>query len=105
MDGFDAADGQHVAGWRAREFIGAVAGANGDRQRIELRGLDKLRRLFGVGQHLAVVEFAHCAHAVLFARFAGFQRAQATEFAFHRGTNRMGHGHHFLCDAHVVVKA
>ena len=39
---------------------------------------------FGVGQHLAVVELADGADAVFLAGFAGFQRAQAAQFAFHR---------------------
>ena len=38
MDGFDAADGQHVARGGTAEFVSAVAGANGDGQGIQLRG-------------------------------------------------------------------
>ena len=75
VDFFHAADGQHIArGW-AREFIRAVAGANRYRQRVELRGLHKLRGFFGVGQHLAVVELANSTYAVFFASLTCFQAA------------------------------
>ena len=69
---FDATDGQDVAGGLACELVRAVAGANRNRQGIELCGFDKLCGFFGVGQHLAVVEFAHGADAVFFTRFARF---------------------------------
>ena len=101
---FDALDREHIACGRAGEFVRAVAGADGNGQGIELGGLHELGGFFGVGQHLAVVEFAHGPHAVFFPGFTGFQAAQATEFALHGGTNFVGHGHHFLGDAHVVVK-
>ena len=67
---FDARNRQDVAGGLAAEFVGAVAGADGNGQRVELRGLDEHRRLLGVGQHLAVVELAFGAHAIFLAGFA-----------------------------------
>src|SRR3546814_7229579 len=39
---------------------------------------------------------------VFFTGHAGFQRAQATQFAFHRDAAGMGHGDGLLGDAHVV---
>ena len=104
VDFFHARNGQHIAcGW-AGEFVRAVAGANGNGQGVELRGLHKLGGFFRIGQHLAVIELAHGAHAVFFTGFAGFQRTQAAQLTLDRGTDAVCHGHHFLGHAHVVVK-
>ena len=46
-------------------FVGTVAGADGDRQRVELRGLDELGGFFRVGQQLVVPKLADGADAVL----------------------------------------
>ncbi|MCY1303082.1 hypothetical protein D9M70_527740 [compost metagenome] len=43
------------------------------------------------------------AHAVLFAGLPGFERAQATQFAFHRDPDRMRHLAHAPRDLDVVV--
>ena len=75
VDFFDAVDAQHVAGGRAGEFVGAVAGADGNRQRIDAGVFHKTHGVFHAGEHLVVRELADCADAVFFARFAGFQIA------------------------------
>jgi hypothetical protein len=80
-------DGQDVACGLAAELVGAVAGADGDRQRVQLGGLDEHGSFFGVGQHLAVVQLAFGADAVFLAGFAGFQVAQAAQLAFHGGAD------------------
>ena len=54
MDFLDALDGEDVAGRRAGELVGAVAGADGDGQRVHLGLLDELRGLFRIGQQLVV---------------------------------------------------
>ena len=105
VDFFDAADGQDIPGGLAGEFVSAMAGADGDGQGVKLRGFDKSGGLFGVGEHLAVVEFAHGADAVFFAGFAGFQVAQAAQLAFDGGANGMRHLDHGAGDVDVVVKA
>ena len=102
VDCLDAADGQHVARGRARELVGAVAGADGDGQRVELGGLDELGRFFRVGQHLAVVQLANGANAVFLARLAGLQRAQAAQLALDGGADPVRHGDHLARHVHVV---
>ena len=52
VDLLDALDRQDVAGRLARELVGAVAGADRDRQRVELRLLDEVGGLVGIGQQL-----------------------------------------------------
>jgi len=72
-----------------RELVGAVAGADGDGQRVELGGLHEVGGFLGVGQHLAVVQLAVGADAVFLAGLAGFQVAQAAQFAFDRHADRV----------------
>ena len=103
MDFLDALDRQGVPGRRLGELVGAVAGADGDSQGIDLGGLDELGGFFRIGQQLAVIQGAFRAHAVLFTGHAGFQAAQAAQLAFHGHTAGMGEGHGLLGDAHVVV--
>ena len=102
VDFLNAVDAQHFAGGRAGEFICAVAGADGNRQRVHAGVLHKAACVFHAGQHLVVVQFAHCTHAVFFARFTGFQIAQHADFAFHRHAAGMGKFHHFARGFHVV---
>ena len=104
VDFLDARDGQHITRGRARELVGAVAGADGNRQGVELRGLDELSRLFRVGEQLAVAELARGAHAVFLAGLAGFQAAQAAELALHRGADLVRHGDDLARHVDVVVK-
>ena len=56
------------------------------------------------GQQRRVVEHAFSANAVFLASHAGFQRAQAAEFAFHRHANLVGHFHHAARHVDVVVE-
>ena len=50
VDFFDAVNRQNIAGGLAGKFIGAVAGANRNRQRVQLRALDEISGLLRVGQ-------------------------------------------------------
>jgi len=59
----------------------------------------------GIRQHLAVVQLAFGADAVFLAGVAGFQVAQAAEFAFHGHAHLVGHLHHLAGDIDVVVEA
>src|SRR5690606_20716406 len=54
VDGADTVDGQNVAGGFAGKFIGAVAGADGNGQRINAGSGDKIGGLFRIGQQLFV---------------------------------------------------
>ena len=73
VDGGDAGYGQGVAGGRAAELVGAVAGADGDGQGVDAGAGDEVFGLFGVGQQLVVAQRAFGAHAVFFAGLAAFQ--------------------------------
>ena len=102
VDFLDAVDTQHIACGRAGEFVGAVAGADGNRQRIHAGVVHETNRILHTGKHLVVGEFACRAHAVFFARFAGFQVAQHADFAFYRHTAGMGKIHHGTGNVHIV---
>ncbi|CFO28703.1 Uncharacterised protein [Bordetella pertussis] len=103
VDFLDARDRQDVAGGLAGELVGAVAGADGDGQRVELGAAHEIGGLLGVGQQLFHGQLAVGAVAVFLVALHGFQRAQATQFAFDRHAQLVGHVHHFLGDVDVVV--
>ncbi len=64
------------------ELVGAVAGADGDGQRIDAGLGHEAFRLVRVGQQLVVRQFAGGAVAVLGLALAALERTQAAEFAF-----------------------
>ncbi len=99
----DAADGQDVAGGRTGELVRTVAGADGNGQGVDLGLFHEVSGLFRVGQQLAVIERAFGADAVFFTGGAGFERAQATEFAFDRHAAGVRHFHHAASDVDVVL--
>ena len=101
----DAADRQHFTGGLAGELVGAVAGADGDRQGINLGFGDEISSFSRVGEQLGVVEGALEAVAVFRFALAGFQGAEAAELAFDTDADGVSHVHHFLGDGHVVVVA
>src|SRR5690606_3246461 len=103
VDCLDAIDGQDVTGRRFGELVGAVAGADGNGQGIDLGAFDEVSSLFRVGVHLAVVENTVGAGAVFFTGSAGLQAAQATQFAFHGNAAGVGHGDGLLGHAYVVL--
>src|SRR3989344_1321394 len=103
VDLFDAVDRQYIAGRRFGELVGAVAGADGDGQGIDLGALDEVSGFFRVGQHLAMVQNAFGADSVFFTGHAGFQRTQAAQLAFYRYAAGVSHGHGLLSNAYVVV--
>jgi hypothetical protein len=96
---------QNVACGLAGELVGAVAGANGDRQRVQLRQLHEFSRLFGVGQQLVMGHDRVGAVAVFLVALHGFQAAQATQLTFNRHAGGVGHLHDLAGDFHVVVEA
>ena len=102
VDFFDAVNAQHIACGLAGEFISAVAGADGDGQRIHAGVFHEAGGIFHAGEHLVVRELAHGAHAIFFAGFAGFEVAQHADFAFYRHAAGVGELHHFAGDFCVV---
>ena len=93
MDGLDAINGQDVTGRRAGELVGAVGGADGDGQRVDLGLLDEVGGFFGVGQQHGVIQVAA---AVL-------QGAQAAQFAFDGNATGMRQLGHLGGNLHVVL--
>ncbi len=103
MDLFDAAHGQHFARGLGGEFVGAVAGADGDGQRIDLGLGHEIRCLHGIGQQLLVRKNSFGAMAVFLFAAAGFERSEAAQFAFHGNLLRVGQFHDLLGHTHVVI--
>ena len=91
MDFFDAIHREHFARGLARELVRAVAGADGDGQRIDARFGDEAFGFVGVGEQLIVRENAFGAVAVFFFAFARFERTEAAEFAFDRDAAGVGY--------------
>jgi hypothetical protein len=83
VDFLDAVDGQDVAGGLG-ELVGAVAGADGDGQRVAVGLLDEVGGLLGVGQQLLAGHVAVGAVAVFLVALHGFQRAQARRVRLRR---------------------
>src|SRR5690606_10649924 len=70
IDRLDAIHRQNVAGRRTGKLVGAVAGADGNRQRIHFGFLDELRGFFRIGQQLAVIQRALGTDAIFFTGLA-----------------------------------
>ena len=101
----DAAYGQNVAGGLAGEFVGAVAGSDGNGQGVQLGLADKVGRLLGVGQKLVHGHGGVGAVAVFLVALHGFERPQTAELALHRHTDLVRQGHHLAGNLHVVFVA
>ena len=82
VDFFDAVDTQYVACGRTGEFVCTVAGTDGNSQCVNAGIFNETYGIFNAGQHLVMGKFAHCADAVFFAGFSGFEVAQYADFAF-----------------------
>ena len=70
-----------------------------------LVAMTKRMRLVGIGQQAGAVELAFETVAVLGFAMAGFERAEAAQFAFDRGADHMGEARHFRGDPDIVVVA
>ncbi|MNR40573.1 hypothetical protein D3C85_1588720 [compost metagenome] len=103
MDFLDHVHGQDVAVRLARELVGAVRGAHGDRQGVDLGGLDEVDGLIRVGQQGRVVQLAFEAVAVFGLAHAGFQRAQHAQFTLDRDAAGVGHFGDATGDVDVVL--
>ena len=87
---------------RTGEFVCAVAGADGDSQCVHAGIFNETYGIFDAGQHLVVGKFAHCAYAVFFAGFAGFEVAQYADFAFNGHAASVGEVNHGTGGVNVV---
>ena len=87
---------QHLARGLLVELVGAVAGADGDGQRVDAGGLRRTRRP-GRGRSGA--------EAVEAGAVAVFDAAQAADFAFHGDALGVRHVDHFARGLDVVLEA
>ena len=94
---------QGVARRLAGELVGAVAGADGDRQRVDLGPGDEVLRLIGIGQQLLLGELALGTLPVLGLAHAGLERAQAPELTLDRDADAVRHARHLGADPQIVV--
>ena len=103
VDFLDALYRQDVAGGFARELVGAVAGADGDGQCVELGAAHEVGCLLGVGQQLVHGHGGFGAVAVFLVAAHGLQRTQAAQFTLHRDAGGVRHVDHLARDVDVVV--
>ena len=82
-----------------------MAGADGNRQCVELGALDEIGCLLGVGQHLFARHGGVGAVAIFLVALHGFQTAQAAEFAFHGNASGVRQIDHLARDFNVVLVA
>ena len=89
MDFLDALDRQGVAGRRLGELVGAVAGADGDGQGVDLGLGDEVGSLFRIGQQLAVIENALGTDAIFLTGGTSLVPAVRAAFAQRFGEARL----------------
>ena len=80
-----------------------MAGADGNRQRIQLSLFHEIGRLIRIGQQLITSHLGISAVSVFFVAFHGFQRTQATQFAFDADPDAMSHINNLAGHIHVIV--
>ena len=102
VDGFNTIHRQNVASRWSGKFIGAVAGAAGNRQRINPCVSNKLRRFFRVGEQLIGLicprRQCHLPHPL-----RPFPAIRDTLFTLNRHAARMRQVHHLPRHPRVVV--
>ncbi len=103
VDCLDAVDRKNVAGRLARELVGTVAGADGNRQGVELRSLHEVGGLIGIGQQHFLRHRDFSAMTVFLVAAHRFERAQTAELAFDADTLRVRHVDYFFRHLPVVV--
>jgi hypothetical protein len=103
VDLADGVDGEHRAGGLAAELVGAVAGADGDGQRVHLGGGDERGGFDGIGQELVVAQLAHGPVAVFLLAFAVLEGAEAAQLTFDRHALLVGGFDDGAGDVDVVV--
>ncbi len=103
VDFLDDVHREDLAVRLARELVGAVRGAHGDGERIDLGFLDELHGLVGVGQQLVMGELALGTVAVLGLAHAALERAEHAELTLDRDAAEMGHLGDLLRHADIVV--
>ena len=97
--------GQDFAIGLAAELVGSMRGAHGNGKRIDTAAGHEIDRLFGVGQQLLEAKTALETVAILFLALARLQRAQATEFTFHRNADVVRDSSDLAGDIEVVLVA
>ena len=89
----------------ARELVGAVRGADRDRQRIELRIAHEVGRLVGIGEQHLARHRAFGAVAVFLVALHRLERAEAAQLALDGDADRVRHADDLARHVEVVVVA
>ncbi len=103
VDFLDHMHGEHGTVRLAAELVGAMRGAHGDRQCIDLGFAHELHGFVRIGQKLVVRQHAFRAVAVFGIAHAGFERTENAEFTFHRDAAQMRHLADLTRDRNVIV--
>ncbi|EJW91401.1 hypothetical protein EVA_20488 [gut metagenome] len=101
----DAGNGENFTGRLARELVSAVGSPDGNSEGIELSGFNKFRGLIRVGEQLIAGHRGIRAVTVFLVAFHGFERAEATEFAFNGHTDTVSHVDDLTGNVQVIVEA
>ena len=103
VNGLDTVHRQNIPGWGPGELISAVAGAAGNRQRVNAGISNKLSGLLRVSQQLVMAQLPRGANAILLACFSRFQRTEATDFTLDGNPASMRHVNNVTRNTCVVV--
>merc|ERR1719171_2969156 len=93
-DGFvdlsNTANGQNLTGGLAGELVGAVAGADSDRQRVAFGFGDEISGFSRIGEEHVHGQLTFETMAVLGLTFSGLKGSEATQFSLNAHTNGVG---------------
>ena len=104
VDFLNAPDRKDVAGGLFGELVGAMAGANGNRQGITLRRFNKFGGLIRIGQQLFHGHLAFGTVTIFFIAGHSFQRAEHTQFTLNRDADAVRQLDYFARGFNVVLE-
>ena len=102
VDGFDPGHCQNFTIGLACKLVSSMACPNSHGQRIDFGFLHEALGFVGVGQQLIVAQDSFGTMSVFGFACTGFERAQATEFAFDGHIASVRHLNDFFRDRHIV---
>ena len=105
MDFFDAFNRQNITGRFATEFVGTMAGTDGNCQCVKLSLFNKVGSLIRIGQELITSHLCISSVTVFFVSLHGFKGAKASQFAFDADTDAVSHIDHLASNVDIVVIA
>ena len=103
VDRLDHVHGEDGAVRLALELVGAVRGAHGDGERVDLRPRHEIHRLVRIGEELVALQRALGAVPVLGLAVPAFERAEHAELALDGSADRVRHLGDAPRDGDIVV--